>query len=432
MNTTPPQATEILALSAVEMAAKVRAGELSAQDTVAASFARIAELDFRVHAFRHLWREDARARARAIDSSATRSQLPLAGVPFALKENTSRTHPLIRILEAAGAIAVGTTYNPQFCAWGSTTEAGNMVENPVLPGRTPGGSSGRAAAAVAAGMVTFAQGSDGMGSLRIPAACCRLTTLKTTTGTLPGGVSGTDWFGMTVLGVITRTTAELSLILEVLTQSQLGSRAAAEHTGQTGTKTLTPQRVMVDLGAPIPGVRPSAAYAAAARTAAGRIAATAATPTETSVPYPRNPLPVFARWTAGVAEQCDLDAPPQVEWRNRVHVRIGRLLRRTISPQQVRRHRAEMAKKFPLDSVLITPALAQDPPRNQQWHRQSWLANIISNVRYTPYASAFNYLDYPAGVVIEPTTGLPVQVIAREGRDDLVLAAMAAIEAPGV
>ncbi|ALA68092.1 amidase family protein [Corynebacterium lactis] len=408
-----------------EIAAQVREGKLSPVDSVQRSLDAISRLDGGVHAFREVWAGRALQAARDLEQREDLSQLPLAGVPFSLKENTVPENPFVRQLTNAGAIAVGTTVNPQFCTWGTTTLPGLTVDNPTLPGHTPGGSSGGSAAAVAAGMVPFAQGNDGMGSLRIPAACCGLSTLKSTPGIMPGRVGGTDWFGMSVHGVLTVNNEDLCLITKVLTDGLVD----AENPAKTLPENFA---VSLDTTAPVFGLKAAPEYVDAAQQAAKVFADNGFVVTEKKMPYPLNPLPMLARWTAGVADQLRYGPrPDHLEWRNRIHARIGRSLRFIINDRQVVRDRARIERELPGDTILITPALAKTPPRNRAWHRMPWIVNLLSNLRFTPYASTWNYLGFPAGIVVEPVSGLPVQLIARPTQERILLTAMETIASGG-
>ena len=204
-----------------EIAARVRAGEMTPEESVRAALDRIAATDGAVNAFAEVWADRAISDARELGKNPGLDGMGLAGVPFALKENTARDNPIVKRLEEAGAIPVGATANPQFCTWGTTDIPGRITRNPVRPGRTPGGSSGGAAAAVAAGMVPFAQGNDGMGSLRIPAAACNLSTIKATPGIVPGHVGGNDWYGMAVQGVIAQDNDDLTLLMKEITRGHV-------------------------------------------------------------------------------------------------------------------------------------------------------------------------------------------------------------------
>ncbi|GAB2557223.1 amidase [Kribbella endophytica] len=199
-------------LSAVAIGAAVAAGELSAVAVVEAALRRIGELDGRVRAFREVWPERARAAAREIDRDVAggevRKQL-LLGVPVGVKGMGKQVERLV----AAGAVPVGATAVPgtgtAWQTWG-WTDRGPTV-NPWDGSLVPGGSSAGAAVAVATGMVPLATGSDGAGSVRIPAAWCGVLGLKATNGTVPP----VDASGLGVGGVLAREVEDLRAWLAV-------------------------------------------------------------------------------------------------------------------------------------------------------------------------------------------------------------------------
>ena len=201
--------------TAAETADAVRRGDLSAVDAVEAALDRIAEHDPAIGAFQVVRAERARAEAARIDADPNRASLPLVGVPIAVKDNlpvsgepmrigsaaTDPTpqavdHEVVRRLRAAGAVIVGLTRVPELCVFGATDSVFGLTHNPWNRERTPGGSSGGSAASVAAGMVPVAHGNDGMGSIRIPAACCGLVGVKPGLGTVPAELGNGSWFDM--------------------------------------------------------------------------------------------------------------------------------------------------------------------------------------------------------------------------------------------
>lgn len=163
------------------------------------ALARIDRFDPELCAFTEVWHEEARGRAEAA------SRLPLAGLPFAVKGAAGiRSYAAVR-LAAAGGIPVGATSVPapgtEWQTWGQG--ARGRTVNPWRPDRTPGGSSAGSAAAVAAGLVELATGSDGAGSVRIPAAWCGVFGLRTTRGLLPSP----DRSGLASPGVLASSAA---------------------------------------------------------------------------------------------------------------------------------------------------------------------------------------------------------------------------------
>ncbi|MET4926944.1 amidase [Streptomyces sp. PSRA5] len=162
---------------------------------------RIDRLDPELSAFVEVWHAEARERARTLDG-----QLPLAGLPFAVKGPAGIRSCAAGRLIAAGAVPVGSTAVPgpgtYWQTWG--LGAHGRTVNPYRADRTPGGSSAGSAVAVAAGLVPLATGSDGAGSVRIPAAWCGVFGLKTTNGLLPSP----DRTGLATAGVLTRRVAD--------------------------------------------------------------------------------------------------------------------------------------------------------------------------------------------------------------------------------
>jgi amidase len=224
--------------SAFELAARVRAGELSARELVSECLGRIDALQPTINAFTHVAYESALAAAEAIAPGDPR---PFAGVPIAIKDNRPvagmpitmcsdlfgdriARHDafLVRRLRDAGFVLVGKTALPEMGIL-PTTESRRFgpSRNPWSLERTPGGSSGGSAAAVAAGMVPIAHGNDGGGSTRIPAACCGLVGLKAARGRVSVGPDGGQSF-LTIDGVLTRTVAETAAVLDVLAGYELG------------------------------------------------------------------------------------------------------------------------------------------------------------------------------------------------------------------
>ncbi len=174
-----------------EAADAVRRGDLTAVAAVEAALDRIADRDVAIGAFQVVRAERALAEAARIDADPDRAELPLAGVPIAVKDNvpvagepmrigsaatdpTPQTseHEVVRRLRAAGAVVVGLTRVPELSVFGATDSVFGLTHNPWDLARTPGGSSGGSAAGVAAGMVPVAHGNDGMGpsASRLPAA----------------------------------------------------------------------------------------------------------------------------------------------------------------------------------------------------------------------------------------------------------------------
>ncbi|HUA05321.1 MAG TPA: amidase [Solirubrobacteraceae bacterium] len=246
--------SELLLRSARELAALVRAGELSASELVEASLRRIDELQPTINAFTYVAHESARAAARGIAPGDPR---PFAGVPIAVKDNRpvagmpltmgsdlfgdfvpAHDAYLVRRLREAGFVIVGKTSMPEMGIL-PTTEPRRFgpARNPWNTDRTPGGSSGGAAAAVAAGMVPLAHGNDGGGSIRIPAACCGLVGLKPSRGRVSVGPDAGESF-LVCDGVLTHSVKDTAHVLDVLAGPELGDTSWAPPAPAAGYATL--------------------------------------------------------------------------------------------------------------------------------------------------------------------------------------------------
>ncbi len=224
--------SDLMFRPATELASMVRAGEVSASELVQNSLERIEEFNPQLNAFVEIDGERALAAAAKVRAGDER---PFAGVPIAIKNNrpvqglrltygcslmsdfvADYDHNVTRRLKQAGFIVVGSTTLPEYGILPvSEARLFGPTRNPWDLERTPGGSSGGAAAAVASGMVPVAHGNDGGGSIRIPAACCGLVGLKPQRGR----VSAAPELGESLLGidgVLTRTVADTAAILDVL------------------------------------------------------------------------------------------------------------------------------------------------------------------------------------------------------------------------
>lgn len=231
-------------MSAAQIAAEVGAGRLTAREVVRTALARIAEVDESIRAFTQVWTVQALEQAAAVDRSVRAGdRLPLAGVPLAVKGTRSLSSRHVSRLMAAGCVPVGATATPgagtRWQTWGATDRG--PTRNPHDPDRSPGGSSAGSAAAVAAGMVPLATGSDGAGSVRIPAAWCAVVGLKPTGGLLPLPGRPAYRARRSVPGPLARTATD----------------AAAYLCALTGTAALPPPGAPAAPAAPAPPVPPA-------------------------------------------------------------------------------------------------------------------------------------------------------------------------------
>ena len=237
-NPAPPSSEGTLTASAAVIAADVRAGRRRAVDVVDEALSRIAARQDDLNAFCEVRVEAARVAARAVDDRLAQGldPVPLAGVPVGIKDviweagvpATAGSRALVDFvpgetaasverLQAAGAVIVGRTNVPELCYRGScANELYGTTSNPWDLGRTPGGSSGGSAAAVAAGMVALAVGTDGGGSIRVPASFCGVAGLKPTYGLVPRAPQWPGWWTLTHVGPIAFTVEDCALMLAVL------------------------------------------------------------------------------------------------------------------------------------------------------------------------------------------------------------------------
>jgi Asp-tRNA(Asn)/Glu-tRNA(Gln) amidotransferase A subunit family amidase len=221
---------------AVTMTAAVRDGRTTAEELVTGALDRIDSCDGEVNAFTVVLRDEALACAREIDRGDPASRGPLAGVPVSVKDHiwmagqpaTNGSLALrdfvpdvdavpVSRLRAAGAVIVGKTNNPEFCYRGYTDNAVfGTTRNPWATDRTPGGSSGGAGASVAYGATPIALGTDGGGSIRIPAAFCGLVGHKPTFGLIPKLPGFRGWPSLSVDGPLTVSVRDARLALRVM------------------------------------------------------------------------------------------------------------------------------------------------------------------------------------------------------------------------
>ncbi|MFE9021159.1 amidase [Streptomyces sp. NPDC007808] len=428
--------------TAVEIAAAVREKQATPREVVAEHLARIERLDGGVGAFRLVRGEAALAEADEVGSRPDLAELPLAGVPVAVKDNLAvrgesnrvgstatsdapagQDHVTVARLRAAGAVVVGLTNVPELCVFGTTEGVHGTARNPWDTSRTAGGSSGGSAAAVAAGMVPIALGNDGMGSLRIPAANCGLVTIKPGTGVVPAGVSDGDWFGMSENGPLATTVGDARLMLSVLTGTEVALPKAP------GTL-----RIAVSLRSPLAGVTISRPYAAAVREAAGLLIRAGHQVRRADPPYPVSlGVTALTHWTAGTAVDARGLDPRRLARRTRVHASVGR---RFVARAQGGASREALRRRlepfFAEYDVLLTPALARRSPRSEPWHERGWLRNIITNTNYSPLTPPWNLTGWPAMSV--PFGHLPsgapcaVQLVGRPGAEAQLLALAERIE----
>ena len=437
------------ALTATATAESVRSGAHGALETLDAALARVAAIDSSLRAFTTPLTADGRAAAARVDAMdpGARAELPLAGVPLAIKSTVTLDNPVVAPLLAAGAVPVGITAAPQLCTWGMTdSEDHGITRNPRDLSLSAGGSSGGSAAAVASGMVPLAVGDDGMGSLRIPAAACGIVTIKPGAGVVPTSLDGDNWGRMAESGPLARTVGDVALALSVMSgRPEFATPGPARAGTRIGLSTGSPIRLGRDL------VRVHEPWTRAAREAAGLLGAADLVVVDTPLPSPRDPVLYLARWTSAVARAAeDANLPlSAMERRTRHHALLGRTVFRHggAGDGDTRWNRAADALRADVEramdtagvDVWLTPALADVPPAATDWHRRSWARSLWASMRFSPFTPLANVLGWPALIVPCGSTVTPagrelptsVQLVGRPGSERLLLSLAAVIEQGG-
>jgi Asp-tRNA(Asn)/Glu-tRNA(Gln) amidotransferase A subunit family amidase len=453
----------------IEMAEMVRTRQISPVELVEAHLARIEQLNPKLNAFVFIDAEHARERARVAEAAlATNAQPnsfgPLFGVPLSLKSSlevagwrcecgsvlrrnyvASQDAPLVARLRAAGAIFLGSTNVPEFLmAYETDNALYGRTNSPWDLTRTPGGSSGGEAAAIAAGCSAGGVGSDGGGSIRIPAHFAGICGLKPTPGRIPSvghyPASAGPFAQLGVVGPMARTVADLARLLEVMAGPDLQDPASApvplrmwsdaevrklriayfEDDGvtpvtletaaavRTSAEVLQQQGFQVEASAPQNLERTWQLW----WNLSGRAVQTAFEPTVRGRESELSPM--YRAWRKHVAQQQPLDGQ---EWLNTM---IGR--------DALRSKLLEGMEQFP---ILLCPpcAIPAFHHGEREWQIQGRKVEYLKAMSYSQW---FNLLGNPAAVVPvgKSPEGLPigVQIVGRPWEDEAVLAIAAKIE----
>ena len=458
--TAPSDAPEILRGSAVEQAALVRSGEVSARELVEASLARIDSLNPVVNAFVALCADRALAEADRIRPGDPR---PLCGVPVAIKDLFIPTAGVptshgssafgswladhdgahVQRLREAGAILVGKTNTPELGLRPVTeNERFGATRNPWNPALSPGGSSGGSAAAVAAGLVALADGSDLGGSIRIPASCCGLVGLKPSRGTavLDPVVAGPAADAASV-GALTRTVLDTAVALDLFARRVLPSTRPGRF---VRAAQRPPARVAVRVAPAAPhGLTPGEEPLAAVTRTADALAGLGHDVAEHTPDWDDETFPAaWATYTTAVLQRLipvleqlhrrplepellepatrrwlhDAAPVPAADYR-RARERLGAFARRVL-------------RSWPADTLLLTPTLTRLPAP---------VGSLQARAGTTDDALAFSALARIWNATGQPAISLPlhvtgngvpvgVQLVGPPGRDDLLIGLAAQLE----
>ncbi|WP_415953231.1 amidase [Streptomyces sp. KLOTTS4A1] len=398
-------------------------GEVSSVALVEECLSRIEDTRSSLNAFRRVRTEAAVAEARAADARlAAGERLPLLGVPVAVKDDMDvageptafgcagdfpakeQDAEAVRRLRAAGAVIVGKTNTCELGQWPFTEgPAFGNTRNPWHTGHTPGGSSGGSAAAVAAGLVPAALGSDGAGSVRIPAAWTHLVGIKPQRGRISSWPQAEAFQGITVDGPLARTVADAALLLDCASGSHEGDRHKPPAIGAAAAAGREPGRLRIALSLKMPfTATPKRLHPAVRRavTALGERLAALGHHVEAADPsYGRIGLTFVPRATAGIAEWADrVPDPSLLDPRTREAARLGRLLG-GVPLRAARWAEARLQRRvgalFTSYDVVLAPTTATPPPRIGTISRMGGLHTDQAMIAACPYAWTWNVLGWP-------------------------------------
>ncbi|HTP18084.1 MAG TPA: amidase [Solirubrobacteraceae bacterium] len=429
----------------------LRRGDVSARELVELALGRIERLDPELNAFAAVYAERALLEAAQADARARAGESrPLLGVPIAVKDEidiggevTSRgtgaistraaaDAEVVRRVRAAGGIVVGKTTMPELGLWPFTESiTWGVTRNPWDPERTPGGSSGGSAAAVAAGMVPAALSADGAGSIRIPAACCGLFGLKPQRDRVPLAPHF-DGFHWVVFGSLTRSVLDTGVMLDVLAGLQGGFEAAARS---------RPARLRVAVVKDFPtGTRGrlSGDVNGALDSTADLLRSLGHTVADGEIDMRPRDVPVILGLMFRAIRDFvgEVERPQRLERRTRAFARPGAL----VSDRMIERLRVaetamaeRLASIFGDHDVLLTPVMSAPAARAGVMEGRGAVATYFWETSWVPFTILWNITGQPAASVPAGHTadGLPVavQLVGRHDDERTLLSLAAELEA---
>ncbi|MGH2912321.1 MAG: amidase, partial [Solirubrobacteraceae bacterium] len=437
-------------------------GRVTSAQLVEQTLTHIESTQPTLNAFRVVRAETARAEAAQADRRlAAGERLPLLGVPIAIKDDVDLAeHPtsfgcpgpfepktqdceMVRRLRDAGAIIVGKTNTPEVGLYPFTEgSAFGATRNPWSLHHTPGGSSGGSASAVAAGIVPAAVGSDGAGSVRIPAAWCHLVGIKPQRGRISTWPDRESFNGLTCIGPLTRTVADTALMLDVLSGSHPEDLHAppppSEPYSAAAAREPRPLRIAISTRHPFSGspVRLHREIDSAVQRIGKVLAELGHTVTEHHPRYGLMGITLVARGESGVHEWVQ-QVPDRslLDPRTRSTAQFGGILSKTILPlarRLERRFHARIGSLFHAHDILIVPTSAAAPLPVGKSDGLSSFATQQLIAGACPYAWPWNVLGWPGVSVPAGLTGdgLPigVQLLGPANSEPLLLSLAAQLE----
>lgn len=441
---------------AARQAELIRSGELSSRELVETYLERIERFDPELNAFRVVMADRALADADQADSRRTGGDdRPLLGVPVAIKDAAhvagelttqgtgahdgqpaARDSDVVTALRVVGAVVIGKTNLPELAITG-TTESPNwgITRNPWNTDRTPGGSSGGSAAAVAAGLVALGHATDGAGSIRIPASSCGLFGLKPQRGRVSLAPEGDHWYGLSATGSVTRSVLDSALFLDAVSGGEGGS-APDRPFVDAATSPPGTLRIAVSTKAPLPAHVDGEVRGALDQTA--DLLGSLGHRIERTDPAYRDIGTVFIpRYLKGMEQEAaHVARPDRLQRRTRGFARLGRLMPRVALDRAMREeagHAARINAIFDHHDVLMTPTVARPPVGAAEWEGMSALRTLNAMGMAYPFTAVWNATGQPAASVPAGFTadGLPlsVQLVGRPGDEHTLFSLAAQIEA---
>jgi len=443
-------ATDLAYAGAAEQARMIAAGDVTSRSVVEATLSRIQRIDPALNAYRVVFAERALAEADQADARVRGGdRRPLLGVPVAIKDDVDvagevtawgtgahgpareQDAEVVKRLRAAGAVVVGKTHVPEMTIWPFTeTLTFGATRNPWNLDRTPGGSSGGTGAAVAAGLAGVGLGSDGAGSIRIPAAFCGLFGIKPQRDRVPLSPHDGAWHGLSVNGPLARRVSDAALFLDATADDPPAG-------GFLGAARTPPGRLRIAISSKVPpGViaRLSDSARQAFDDAAELLRSLGHDVQERDPDYPPTAtVNLIGRYLRGIHDDVaeSMPHPERLEPRTRGMVRLGGLWRRS-QIARLRAGEAAMAARinslFTDFDVLLTPGPTHAPWRIGAFHGRGALWTVNAVASRVPFYGLLNATGQPAASVPMgfDGDGLPtaIQLVGRP-RDEATLLSLA-------